>query len=63
MKEYLREHTGVKIALITLFFIVGMALILVGWKMSGDLTGLGIMIVGLVLLLIALYIYNKPYTD
>ena len=63
MKEYLREHTGVKIALITLFFIVGMALTLVGWKMSGDLTGLGIMIVGLVLLLIALYIYNKPYTD
>ena len=63
MKEYLREHTGVKIALITLFFVIGMALILTGWKMTGQLAGLGIMVVGLVLLLVALYIYNKPYTD
>lgn len=34
-----------------------------GWKMTGKMTGLGIMILGLVLLLSALMIYNKPFED
>ena len=62
MKEYLKEHAALRLTLITIFFIVGLALIIVGWKMTGELSGLGIMLVGLVLLLAALYIYNKPFT-
>ena len=47
--------------LIALFFIVGMVLTLVGWKMTGKLEGLGLMLVGIVLLLTALFVYNAPY--
>ena len=38
-------------------------LLIVGWKMTGQLAGLGLMIVGLILLLSALMIYNKPFED
>ena len=62
MKEYLKEHSALRLTLIALFFIVGLSLIIVGWKMTGELSGLGIMIAGLVLLLAAMYIYNKPFT-
>ena len=34
-----------------------------GWKLTGKITGLGIMILGLVLLLSALMIYNKAFED
>ena len=63
MKEYLKEHTALRISLIAVFFIVGMVLIIAGWKMTGKLAGLGIMILGLALLLTALYIYHTPYSD
>ena len=63
MKKFLKEHVGIKIGLITIFFLIGMVLIIAGWKMTGKLEGLGIMILGLILLLVALFIYNKPYED
>ena len=44
-----------------LFVIVGLALTVIGWTMTGKLAGLGLMIVGVVLLLTALFLYNKPY--
>ena len=47
--------------LILLFFVVGLALTLVGWSMTGKLEGLGLMLVGIVLLLTALFVYNAPY--
>lgn len=47
--------------LIALFFIVGLILVFAGWKMTGKLAGLGLMIVGVILLLAALLIYNKPF--
>ena len=47
----------------TIFFVVGLALILFGWSMVGEMTGLIIMIVGLLLLLTALLLYNKIYED
>ena len=46
-----------------IFVVVGLALVIVGWKMTGELAGLGIMMVGLVLLLTALLLYNKPFED
>ena len=40
-----------------------LALVIGGWKMTGQLAGLGIMLVGLVLLLTALLLYNKPFEE
>ena len=47
--------------LIILFFVIGMVLTIAGWKMTGKLAGLGIMLVGIVFLLTALFVYNAPY--
>ena len=47
--------------LIALFFVLGMILTIVGWRMTGELAGLGLMLVGMVLLLTALFVYNAPY--
>ena len=63
MKEYLKEHVALRITLITLFFVVGMALIIMGWMKTGELSGLGTMLVGVVLLLAGLFTYNQPFTD
>ena len=47
--------------LILLFFVIGMVLTIAGWKMTGKLEGLGLMLVGIILLLTALFVYNAPY--
>ena len=47
--------------LIVLFFALGMVLTVVGWKMTGELLGLGLMLVGMVFLLTALFVYNALY--
>lgn len=44
-----------------LFFIAGLALVLIGWSMTGELLGLGLMLIGIILLLTALLLYNKAY--
>ena len=59
--NFWKEHTGLRALFIGGFFIVGLALVILGWKMTGQLPGLGLMIVGVVLLLAALMIYNKPF--
>ena len=61
--KFWKEHVGLRLSLITLFFVVGLILVFVGWKMTGQLGGLGLMILGVVLLLAALMIYNKPFED
>ena len=48
--------------LMFIFVVVGLALVIIGWKMTGEMTGLIIMIVG-VILLTALLLYNKPFED
>ena len=58
-----KEHTALRVSLIALFFIVGLAMIIGGWQMTGQMSGLIIMIVGLALLIVALAIYNKPFQD
>ena len=60
--EFWKNHATLRAVLIALFFIVGMVLTVVGWKMTGELLGLGIMLVGIVLLLTALFVYNAPYS-
>lgn len=63
MQKFWKEHVALRITLIALAFILGMVLVVAGWKLTGQLKGLMIMLVGLLLLLLALYLYNKPYQD
>ncbi len=59
--NFWKEHEKLRLILIALFFVAGIACVIVGWKMTGKLAGLGIMLVGLILLLAALMIYNKIF--
>ena len=61
--RFWKEHVGLRMSLIALFFVLGLTLVVAGWKMTGKLAGLGIMLVGVVLLLTALLVYNKPFEE
>ena len=56
-----KKHTTLRGILIALFFVLGMILTVAGWKMTGKLEGLGIMCLGVIFLLTALFVYNAPY--
>ena len=56
--NFWKTHATLRGVLILLFFVLGMVLTVVGWKMTGKLEGLGLMLVGIVLLLTALFVYN-----
>ena len=58
-----KEHATLRGVLILLFFVIGMVLTIAGWKMTGKLEGLGLMLVGIVLLLAALFVYNAAYKN
>ena len=60
--NFWKEHVVLRLVLIAVFAVVGLVLVIGGWKMTGDLNGLIRMVIGVLLLLAALYIYNKPYT-
>ena len=59
--NFWKNHVTLRTVLIALFFVLGMILTLVGWNMTGELLGLGIMLVGIVFLLVALFVYNAAY--
>ena len=59
--NFWKNHAALRGVLIVLFFTLGMILTIAGWKMTGKLEGLGIMLVGIILLLTALFVYNAPY--
>ena len=59
--NFWKNHTTLRLVLITLFFVIGMVLTIVGWKMTGQLLGLGLMLIGMVFLLTALFVYNALY--
>ena len=59
--NFWKNHTTLRGVLIALFFVLGMVLTIAGWKMTGQLLGLGIMLVGMVFLLTALFVYNALY--
>lgn len=44
-----------------LFSVAGLILTLTGWSMTGQLAGLLWMLVGIGLMLTALFLYNKAY--
>ena len=59
--NFWKNHTTLRGTLIVLFFVLGMILTIAVWKMTGKLEGLGLMLVGIILLLVALFVYNAPY--
>jgi hypothetical protein len=59
--NFWKNHTTLRGVLIVLFFVIGMFLTITGWKMTGKLVGLGIMLVGVIFLLAALFVYNALY--
>ena len=59
--NFWKNHLGLRATLIILFFVAGMVLTFTGWKMTGKLEGLGLMLLGIVLLLVALFVYNAAY--
>lgn len=61
--EFWKEHVKLRVALIAVLFAVGLAMIIGGWKMTGKMTGLVLMLLGLVCLLVALAVYNKPFEN
>lgn len=61
--NFWKNHEKLRAFLIALFFILGLVLTFVGWKMTGKLAGLGIMIVGIICLLTALLVYNASYKN
>ena len=63
MKTFWKTHHGLRIVLMIVLFVLSIALVVAGWKMTGQLAGLGIMLVGVALLLAVLAIYNATYQD
>jgi len=63
MKTFWKTHPALRIMLMIVLFVLSIALVVEGWKMTGQLAGLGIMLVGVALLLAVLAIYNATYQD
>ena len=61
--NYWKEHTTLRLTLMVILFVVGVILTFAGWSMTGKMAGLGLMLLGLALLLAALYLYNKPFQE
>ncbi len=59
--HFWKNHETLRMVLIALFFVLGLVLTVVGWRMTGKLQGLGIMILGIIFLLAALFVYNALY--
>ena len=63
MKTFWKTHPALRIVLMIVLFVLSIALVVAGWKMTGQVAGLGIMLVGVALLLAVLAIYNATYQD
>lgn len=61
--NFWKNHEKLRAVLIAVFFILGLVLTIAGWKITGKLAGLGIMIVGIICLLTALLVYNASYKN
>ena len=61
--NYWKEHTILRLILMLITFVLGIFLLIYGWKQTGQLGGLGLMLLGTALLLVTLALYNKPFED
>lgn len=60
--SFWKKHLTLRAVLMILFFVAGLVLVLIGWKMTGELEGLALMLVGIVLMLTTLLLYNKRFS-
>ena len=60
MKAFWKNHPALRMVLMLVLFVLSIALVTAGWKMTGQLAGLGIMLLGVALLLAVLALYNAP---
>ena len=58
-----KADSKLRMILMILSFLGGLALVLLGWGFTGQMLGLIIMLLGVVLLLLALLFYNFPYKN
>lgn len=63
MQKFLKENEKLRMILIAVLFVVSFVMLISGWKMTGQLAGLGIMVIGVFALVFALMIYNVPFTE
>lgn len=61
--EFWKENPGLRVGLMLLTFLAGLALLFYGWGLTGKLSGLGSMLVGVALLLCTLWLYNRAFQD
>ena len=61
--NFWKEHTALRAVLMLVTFIAGLILLITGWKQTGQLGGLGLMLLGVALLLVTLALYNKPFEE
>lgn len=61
--EFWKEHVKLRMTLMAILFVAGVAMVIMGWRMTGKMAGLGIMILGIACLLVALWIYNRPFQN
>ena len=61
--QFWKEHTALRVVLMLLSFVARIFLLIYGWKQTGQLGGLGLMLLGVVLLLVTLALYNKPFEE
>lgn len=61
--NFWKEHGQLRIILMLITFVLGMILIVRGWMMTGQMAGLGLMLVGVALILATLYLYNARFAD
>ena len=61
--EFWKENPGLRIGLMLISFLAGLGLLIYGWQQTGQLSGLGLMLVGVLLLLVTLWLYNKAFQD
>ena len=59
--NFWKEHRLLRRILMVLSFGAGLALTLTGWSMTGQLVGLIWMLLGIGLMLTAVFLYNKAY--
>lgn len=63
MQNFFKENEKLRIILIAVLFVVSFVMLISGWKMTGQLAGLGIMVIGVFVLVLALMVYNAPFTE
>ena len=61
--QFWKEHTALRMVLMLLTFVLGLFLLIYGWRQTGQLGGLGLMLLGVALLLGTLALYNKPFEE